>query len=251
GSDFYQDSHADSSQVIITASLAGLMGKGSAIGRILRNGNKQYTVKGVIKDYVYGDMNSVNSDPVIFFGSRSQGRYLYVRGRPQAATADVLAALETVLHKNNPGYPFEYSFVDDQYASVFSTETLTGRLSRIFAALAILISCLGLFGLAAYTAERRTKEIGVRKVLGAGSGRIAIMLSRDFLQLVLIAALIAFPIAAWYMQRWLQEYTYRVSLQAWVFAAAGGAALLIALATIGLRAVKAGIMSPVKSLRSE
>ena len=252
GSDFNTDPVTDSSYVIITESLAQALGKGSAIGKIIHDDNreKDFVVKGVIKNYVYGDMNG-KSDPVIFYNAPRQARYMYLRSKPGVRTEEVLAKTEATLKKYNPYYPFEYSFVDEQYDGVYKSEALVGKLSRLFAALAILISCLGLFGLAAFTAERRKKEIGVRKVLGASVGRIAAMLSKDFLQLVFLSSLIAFPVAWWYMQRWLQAYTYRVNIQIWVFIAAGAAALLIALATIGFRAVRAGMINPVKSLRSE
>jgi len=252
GSDFNTDMTTDSTNVMITESLAQAMGKGSALGKLIHDDNrrKDFRVKGVIKNYVYGDMNG-KSDPVIFYNMRGDTRYMYVRIRPGVRTDDAVAKTEAVLKQYNPAYPFEYSFVDEQYDGVYKSEALIGKLSRVFATLAILISCLGLFGLAAYTAERRKKEIGVRKVLGAGTGRIAAMLSKDFLQLVFISALIAFPIAWWYMHHWLQGYTYRVTMSAGVFVAAGATAVLIALATIGARAIKAGMMNPVTSLRSE
>ena len=128
---------------------------------------------------------------------------------------------------------------------------LISKLSRLFALLTILISCLGLFGLAAYTAERRTREIGIRKVLGASLVNMVTLLSKDFLQLVAIAALVAFPLAWWFMHQWLQDYAYRISIQWWVFAVAGMMAVLIALLTVSFQALKAALANPVKSLRSE
>ncbi len=155
------------------------------------------------------------------------------------------------MKKENPAYPFQYRFVDDQFNMLFSDEMLMSRLSGIFAGLAILISCLGLFGLAAYTAERRTKEIGIRKVLGASAARMAGLLSGDFLRLVVVSCLIAFPVAWWMMQDWLKAYAYRISLEWWVFAAAGLVAVLIALATVSYQAVRAALANPVKAMRSE
>ena len=131
------------------------------------------------------------------------------------------------------------------------TETLTGSLAGVFAALAVFISCLGLFGLAAYTAERRIKEIGIRKVLGATVAGLTGLLSKDFLKLVCISCIIAFPIAWWAINNWLQSYQYRISIQWWVFAMAGVVSLVIALATVSFQAIKAALMNPVKSLRSE
>ena len=134
---------------------------------------------------------------------------------------------------------------------MFKTETLTGTLAGVFASLAIFISCLGLFGLAAYTAERRIKEIGIRKVLGASVSGLAGLLSKDFLKLVGISCLIAFPFALWSVNKWLEAYQYRINVEWWVFAFAGTTALLIALATVSFQAIKAALMNPVQSLRSE
>jgi putative ABC transport system permease protein len=155
------------------------------------------------------------------------------------------------MKKNNPAYPFQFKFVDDQFNNFFTNETLISKLSRVFAALAIIISCLGLFGLAAYTAERRTKEIGIRKVLGASVTGITRLLSSDFLKLVIISAVIAFPISWYMMNNWLQNYAYHISISWWVFIAAGAVAIFIALGTISFQAVRAALMNPVKSLRTE
>jgi ABC-type antimicrobial peptide transport system permease subunit len=141
--------------------------------------------------------------------------------------------------------------VDDQFNEEFKSEVQTSTLSGIFATLAIIISCLGLFSLAAYTAERRIKEIGIRKVLGASVSGLAGLLSKDFLQLVGISCLVAFPVAWYIMHNWLQNYEYRISIHWWIFAAAGVSAMMIALATVSFQAVKAALANPVKSLRSE
>ena len=162
-----------------------------------------------------------------------------------------LIKIEAVMKKDNPAYPFNYQFVDDQFNNMFLNEMLISKLSRVFAALAIIISCLGLFGLAAYTAERRTKEICVRKVLGSSVSGIAALLSKDFLKLVLIAAIIAFPVAWYSMHNWLKDFAYRVNIQWWVFVIAAIAALAIALITVSFQAIKAAIANPVRSLRTE
>jgi ABC-type antimicrobial peptide transport system permease subunit len=156
-----------------------------------------------------------------------------------------------VMKKHNSGYPFEYKFVDDQFNQLFLRELMMSKLASVFATLAIIISCLGLFGLAAYTAERRTKEIGIRKVLGASAAGLARLLSKDFLQLAAISNLVAFPIAWFAMSHWLQSYSYRIDVSWWVFIAAGGLAIVIALATVSFQAIKAAIANPVKSLRRE
>jgi putative ABC transport system permease protein len=155
------------------------------------------------------------------------------------------------MRKDNPAYPFDYRFVDDQFNQMFQSEMLVSKLSRLFASLAIIISCLGLFGLAAYTAERRTKEIGIRKVLGASVTSVTALLSKDFLVLVVISCAIAFPAAYYKMSLWLKDYQYHIDIQWWVFAAAGFIAVVIALVTISFQSIKAAMANPVKSLRSE
>jgi predicted permease len=253
GRDFRAIAGADSLNVVITESLAKLMGRGSVLGKTLVTqdwGYPNVKVIGVVKDYVYGNIYG-KPDPVVFFGVPKYANVLYVRTKVQTDPEKTLADIETVVKKNNPGYPFEYRFVDDQFNQMFFSEMLMGKLARVFAALAIVISCLGLFGLAAYTAERRTKEIGIRKVLGASVPGIAGLLSKDFLQLVLLSCLIAYPVAWWVMNSWLQDYQYRISIHWWVFAAAGILSVLIALATISFQAIKAAVANPVKSLRTE
>jgi ABC-type antimicrobial peptide transport system permease subunit len=240
--------------VIVTESMKNLLGKGSAIGKIIHRqsdkGAFEMRVTGVIKDYVYGDMYG-QSAPVIFYDIPQEARLLYLRLTAQADPENALAKIAAVLKKDNAAYPFEYKFVDDQFNQMFLSEMLISKLSRVFAALAILISCLGLFGLAAYTAERRTKEIGVRKVLGASVSGIAALLSKDFLKLVLVSCVVAFPVAWWMMNNWLQGFQYRITISWWIFLIAGIVAIFIALSTVSFQAIKAAIANPVKSLRSE
>ena len=162
-----------------------------------------------------------------------------------------MAKVGEVMRKDNPGFPFEYQFMDEQVAQMFTTETLTGRLAGIFTALAIFISCLGLFGLAAYSASRRAKEIGIRKVLGASTQGLAALLSRDFVRWVLVACVLAFPLGWWLMKGWLRDYEYRTPIHWWVFGAAGLGAVLIALLTVCVQAIRAAVANPVRSLRSE
>ena len=153
--------------------------------------------------------------------------------------------------KVNPDQPFEYSFLDEHFKELYDADRAVSKVVAILAGLAILISCLGLFGLASYSAERRVKEIGIRKVLGASVQNIAAMLSRDFVRLVLISTLIAWPVAWFGVTRWLQDFAYRVPVSWWVFIMAAGIALLIALFTVSFQAIKAAIANPVKSLRTE
>jgi ABC-type antimicrobial peptide transport system permease subunit len=174
-----------------------------------------------------------------------------VRLKAHTSAGNALAAIEKVMKKDNPAYPFQYRFVDDQFNQMFTNEVLTSKISGVFAILAIIISCLGLLGLATYAAERRIKEIGIRKVLGASVAGLTTLLSKDFLQLVGISCLISFPVAGWMMHGWLQNYTYRISLTWWIFGAAGIIAVLIALVTISFQTIKAAMANPVKSLRNE
>lgn len=240
--------------VIVTQSMEKLLGKGSAVGKTMQrqanNGTFHMVVTGVVKDYVYGDMYG-QSAPVIFYYIPQAARLMYVRTNAHSDPEIALTKIGAVMKKDNPAYPFEYKFVDDQFNNMFLSEMLISKLSRVFAALAIIISCLGLFGLAAYTAERRTKEIGVRKVLGASVSGIAALLSKDFLKLVCVSCIVAFPIAWWMMNNWLQNYQYRIKISWGIFLIAGLLAIIIALATVSFQAIKAAIANPVKSLRTE
>ena len=175
---------------------------------------------------------------------------MYIRTTGKDA-ARALAAVESLWKKYNPDYPFEYIFLDDLFADLYKTDTHVGQLFNCFAIITILISCLGLFGLVTFTAESKVKEIGVRKVLGAGVPQIVTLLSKDFLVLVLVAAVIAFPLAWYGLNSFLQDYAYRTNLSWWVFALAGLIALVIALITVSFQSIKAAIANPVKSLRTE
>ena len=159
--------------------------------------------------------------------------------------------LEPVFKKYNPSAPFEYKFADEEYAQKFEDEKRIGNLSTFFAILAVFISCLGLFGLASFVAEQRTKEIGVRKVLGASIFNLWRMLSRDFVRLVIISCAIAIPLAWYFLHQWLLKYTYRTEISLWIFGVAGFGAMVITLITVSYQAVKAAMMNPVTSLRSE
>lgn len=247
GRGFNKNPAQDSTNIIVTESFAKLMGSGSAIGKTVE---EDYPVIGVVKDYLYDDMYG-SSDPVIFFNDPSEARFMYVKAKSGIATASALAAMEASLKKFNPAFPFEYEFVDDAYDAKFKSEKLIESLSQIFAVLAILISCLGLFGLSAFTADQRRKEIGVRKVLGSSITGIVGLLSKDFMRLVLLAIVIAIPIAWFFMQNWLESYAYRISINSWAFVIAGAIAIIIALLTISFQAINAARANPVKSLRSE
>jgi ABC-type antimicrobial peptide transport system permease subunit len=254
GRDFRADlPQADSLHCLVTETLAKMMGKGSVLGKKIWFGdNDKYalTVVGVVRDFIFGDMYG-KPEPVLFTYGTDEAMFMYARIRPGVHPETAVAQIESVLKKDNPGYPFEYSFVSDDFNALFRSEALIGQLSRLFAALAIIISCLGLFGLSAYMAERRVKEIGIRKVLGASVAGLTGLLSKEFLQLVGLSVLIAFPLAWWGMDRWLQQFAYRIGIEWWIFAAAGLAALVIALMTVSIQSVRAAMMNPVRSLRSE
>ncbi len=169
-------------------------------------------------------------------------------------TADVhqlINDIKSQWQNYNTGAPFSYSFLDDQFASLYSSEQRTGRIFTSFSIIAIIIASLGLFGLVAFMVRKRVKEIGIRKVLGASTGSITAMLSKEFLQLILIAALISFPVTWFAMHKWLQDFAYRINIQWWVFVLAGLIALLVAAITISFQSIKAALANPVKSLRSE
>ncbi|MBS1934298.1 MAG: FtsX-like permease family protein, partial [Bacteroidetes bacterium] len=258
GRDFSENTVAENANVIINESMEKMMGNESAIGKIIQSprGNpdnifNNVTVIGVVSDYVYGNIYGKANPLIIFCKPPEFQNFLYVRVKPRSDLGRSLAQIEAVMKKNNAAYPFEYKFVDDEFNEMFQNESLISKVSSVFATLAIIISCLGLFGLAAYTAEQRTKEIGVRKVLGASVSGITSLLSKDFLQLVLISCAIAFPIAWWIMHNWLQGYEYRITISWWIFLCAGAVAIFIALITVSSQAIKAALANPVKSLRNE
>ena len=252
GRSFNNDAMIDSTNVIITQSFAKLMGEDSAIGKTITYENINYNVVGIVNDYVYGDVyGNNNTGPVIFYSYSDNANAMYINIKPKSSRTEALATIENVLKKYNPGFPFEYRFEDDLFNAKFRNEELVGELAKIFALLAIIISCLGLFGLAAYTAEQRKKEIGIRKVLGSTISGIVKLLSKDFMDLVVIALLISIPLSWWFMKSWLESFAYKITISPWVFLAAGIVAIGIALLTVSFQAIKAARANPVKSLRTE
>ncbi|MEO6630472.1 MAG: ABC transporter permease [Mucilaginibacter sp.] len=251
GRDFNPQSALDSNYVIINEAFAKQMGKEGRVCGIIRDGGKKaFQIAGIMKDYLYNDMYG-KAEPLLIYNHPADTRVLTIRLKNGVNKQDAILKAGNIVKADSPGYPFDYQFVDNDFDELFKTETLTGSLAGVFAALAVFISCLGLFGLAAYTAERRIKEIGIRKVLGATVAGLTGLLSKDFLKLVCISCIIAFPAAWWAVNNWLQSYQYRVNIQWWVFAMAGAISLVIALATVSFQAIKAALMNPVKSLRSE
>jgi putative ABC transport system permease protein len=250
GRDFSKDMATDSTAFIINEAAVKVMGFKNAIGETIYWQNKPFRVIGVIKDMVFESPYQ----PVLPYIYQMTGKQRFVttiKISPNADMRKALTDIETVFKKYSPEMPFDYKFVDQEYAKRFEAEERIGKLSTFFALLAIFISCLGLFGLASFIAEQRTKEIGIRKVLGASVGNLWQLLSKDFVVLVLISCLIAIPIAYYFMTEWLQKYTYRTEISWWIFAVAGVGALLITLLTVSFQAIKAAVANPVKALRAE
>jgi putative ABC transport system permease protein len=216
----------------------------------LSNAPRHLRVIGVVKDALTHSPFAA-PEPTIFVFQPSWAYTITYRLSPTVNTQTALARLKPIFEKYNPDYPFEYHFVTESYAAKFEMEVLISKLAGIFAALAIFISCLGLFGLAAYVAEQRNKEIGIRKVLGATVPQVWLLLSRDFIVLVFISCLLASPIAFYFVQNWLQKYSYRIHIGPSVFILSAILAIMIAVMTVSFQSVKAALMTPVKSLKSE
>jgi putative ABC transport system permease protein len=208
----------------------------------------QYHIIGIVKDF---NFNSLHDEvkPLCFLLERQTGSIALRINTGNIP--NLISQIETRYKDMAPSLPFSYSFMDDDYSKIYTAEQRAGEISVTFSILAILIACLGLFGLVTYAAEQRTKEIGVRKVLGATVANVVAMLSKDFLKLILIAALIAFPVAWWAMNKWLQDFHYRITISCWIFLGAALLTVIIALATISFQAIKAALANPVNSLRSE
>jgi len=189
--------------------------------------------------------------PTVFMLDYDWANIINIKLNPKLPATESLNKIALVFQKFNPGSPFDYKFTDQQYALKFANEERIATLASSFAILAILISCLGLFGLASFTAEQRTKEIGIRKVLGASVANLWALLSSDFVLLVIISCILSAPIAYYMLSGWLLKYEYRTEISGWIFAAASLGALIITLLTVSYQAIKAALLDPVKSLRSE
>ncbi|WP_282048440.1 ABC transporter permease [Maribacter aquivivus] len=251
GRDFnLQEFPTDSTAVLLNESAVSLMGFNEPLGQIIKDNGIEWHVVGVVKDFVFNSPFQ-KIEPLVIEGAKGWFNVMHMKLNEANSTSENLAIVENIYKKYNPEYPFDFEFVDGEYAEKFSDQQRTGKLATLFTLLTILISCLGLFGLASYMAENRIKEVGIRKVLGASVTTIVTLLSKDFLKLVAISILIAIPIAWYYMYNWLEEFDFRISISVWVFAIAGGLTLVIALVTVSFQAIKAARANPVKSLRSE
>ncbi|MBE7169505.1 MAG: ABC transporter permease [Williamsia sp.] len=241
---------SDTLNVILNEAAVKLLRLTNPVNQVITYIDTRLQIVGVVKDAI---MTSpfAPADPTVFMYEAAPQHVMLYRLSVGIRTGDAITTLKTIFNKYNPAYPFTYTFADDSYAAKFKQEVLIGKLAGLFAALAIFISCLGLFGLAAYMAEQRTKEIGIRKVLGASIHQVWLLLSKDFILLVLISCVIACPIALYFLTGWLQKYEYRISISPFVFVVAGILAILITTITVSFQAVKAAIANPVKSLRTE
>lgn len=251
GRNFRQGQIGDSSNIIINQAFAKLIKpEGNVVGHAVRWGNKPYTVVGVVKDFIYNNVYNP-SEPMFFHPFMADNGIINIRTKSGTDLSETVTQIEQIIKTHNPGYPFEYQFLDDTFNNKFQSEMLIQKLASVFAILAIIISCLGLFGLASYSAERRTKEIGIRKVLGASVSRLVGLLNKEFVILVGISCVIAFPIAWWFMHKWLGSYNYRIQIQWEVFALAAVVAIGVAVLTISTQAFKAAVTNPIKNLRTE
>jgi putative ABC transport system permease protein len=254
GRNFSRNVRSDTAAVLINEAAAKEFGFKNPIGQQLRtigNGEpmskRTYTVIGVVKDFHFESIHNRIAPLVMYYGADTYQMAIRVR------TSDIPGLLDVLEQKwkGQTDNPFSYSFLNERFNKTYLLEQRTGQLFSIFATLTIIISCLGLFGLAMFTAQQRTKEIGVRKVLGASVMSVVVLLSKDFVKLILIAILIVTPIAWFVMSQWLQDFAYRVEISWWIFAVAGILAIIVALLTVSFQSIKAALMNPVKSLRSE
>ncbi len=255
GRNFSKEFPTDSSGVIINETTAKLLGYDDPIGQRIYtsdgNNAKQkiaFQIVGVVKNFHYESLRQ-NIGPLCMKLGRSNWAMAFKINTQDIPT--LVNKVKTTWKTLAPEMPFRYSFLDDNFDDMYRTEQRVGKVALIFAVLTIFIACLGLFGLVTYISEQRTKEVGIRKVLGASVGNITTLLTKDFIQLVLLAIVIASPLAWWAMHRWLQDFVYRIDISVWVFVSAGIIALLIALLTVSFQAIKAAVANPIKSLRTE
>jgi ABC-type antimicrobial peptide transport system permease subunit len=250
GRDFSKDFATDSSALVVNEAAVKFMNLKEPVGITIKWDDENYKIIGVIKNMV---MESPY-DPVrqiVYSLKNEKLNFIFIKINPSQSIGNALNQIQSSFEKYAPASPFDYKFVDENFAKKFSAEERVGKLASSFAILAILISCLGLFGMASFMAEQRTKEIGVRKVLGASVFTVWKLLSKESVVLVFISFMIAIPVSWWAMYNWLQNYEYRTSISLWVFVATGIMALVITLATVSCQAIKAALANPVKSLRRE
>ncbi|WP_336517737.1 ABC transporter permease [Pollutibacter soli] len=254
GRDFSREFKGDSASLLINEAAVKFMNIKDPVGKIVRWGNGPdadvFTIVGVVKDMVM----SSPYEPVkqaVYILTNNNVSVINLKLNPQKSTSESLAITEKVFKQVIPAAPFDYRFADLEYGKKFSDEVRIGKLAAFFTVLAIIISCLGLFGLASFVAEQRTKEIGIRKIVGASVFNLSALLSKDFVILVGISCVIAAPLAYYYLHGWLLKYDYRVGISWWVFVVAAVGSMVITLLTVSFQAIKAALANPVKSLRTE
>lgn len=250
GRDFSRDYGTDSAGYLINETALIKIGYKEPIGKTLWWGNHEGKIIGVLKDFHVASMHQAIEPFIVRLDENRQWATILVRTEA-GKNKEAIAGLEKLFKAINPKFPFTYKFSDQEFDKLYQSEQVVNKLANYFAILAIFISCLGLFGLATFTAAQRTKEIGVRKVLGASVSNILTLLSGNFLKPVFIAILIACPIAWYVMNRWLEDFAYKITINWWVFAIAALITIGIALLTVSFQAIKAAIANPVKSLRTE
>ncbi|MBS1597879.1 MAG: ABC transporter permease [Bacteroidetes bacterium] len=241
----------ETSKIIFNEAAIKLMGIKDPVGKTVKLFNRPMQIIGVVKDFHFESLHEPVKPAYMQLEGQNNGWHKIMIRIKGGEEQETIARIQQFYENYNPGFPFAFNFLDEAYQKQYTTETRVSILSRYFAALAIIISCLGLFGLATFTAQRRQKEIGIRKVVGASVNNIVAMLSKDFLKLVLISVLIAFPLSYFAMNHWLEGFAYRISIGADVFVLAGGSVFLITIITISYQAIKAALANPVKSLRTE
>jgi putative ABC transport system permease protein len=250
GRDFSRDHVTDDRAIIMNEAAAKLIGFDNPINETLKQHGKEFKIIGVVQDIIKeSPFSSVK--PSLFVLDYDVVNVVNIKLSPEVGVSDAMANVEAVFKKHYPAVPFEYYFTDKNFEKKFSNEVRVGKLSGFFAALALFISCLGIFGLAAFVAEQRTKELGIRKVLGASISSLWKLLSKDFVVLVLISCLLAVPVGYYFMNNWLQSYEYRTPISSWIFLLTCMGAIIITLATVSYQAIRAALMSPVNSLKSE
>jgi putative ABC transport system permease protein len=250
GRDFSREFPSDSIAFVINESAVKFMGLKNPVGEIMKWDGHPFKVIGVIKDMVMQSPYQA-VQPSIFNAENYDIMFIHFKLNSNQSLTESVSKVETIFKKFAPEAPFDYKFADEEYARKFGDEERIGKLASVFSTLAILISCLGLFGLASFIAEQKTKEIGIRKVLGASVTNLWRMLSTDFVVLVLLSCLIAIPISYYFLNDWLKSYDYRTEISWWIFLATGIGALAITLLTVSFQAIKAAMMNPVNSLKSE
>lgn len=254
GRDFSREFSTDTSALVINQAAVKFMDLKDPVGKVIRWGEdkdaRKYTIIGVVSD-VLASSPFENIKQAFYFNTLDEGNWLIFRLTPSLGTTEAIAGIEKIIKRQFPAVPFDYKFVDADHARKFAAEERIGKLSGIFAMLAVFISCLGLLGLASFMAAQRTKEIGIRKVLGASTASLWSMLSKDFVILVIIACFIAVPISYYYTNNWLKGYEYKTALSWWIFVSASAGALIITLLTVSYQAIKAALGNPAKALRSE